>query len=92
MVVMEIRLRPELAELVKKDVERGPYATVEQFVDEAVSMMHERELWLAQNRAAISAKIEEGFAAAERGELMDADAARSALADRKKLHLGDEWK
>ena len=34
---MEIRLRPELEELIKQDVQRGPYETVDEFVEHAVS-------------------------------------------------------
>ena len=59
---MEIRLRPELAELIKQDVQRGPYESVDEFVEHAVSMLHEQEAWLAANRADIQTKIAEGCA------------------------------
>jgi predicted transcriptional regulator len=42
-------------------------------------MLHEQEVWLAQNRSEIAHKIEEGYAAAERGELLDPDEVRSKL-------------
>lgn len=58
---MEIRLRPELEELIRQDVQRGPYQTVDEFVEHAVSMLHEQETWLALHRAEIQAKIEEGL-------------------------------
>jgi Arc/MetJ-type ribon-helix-helix transcriptional regulator len=77
---MEIHLRPELADLIKQDVQRGPYQTVDEFVERAVSMLHEQEAWLAQNRAEIASKVEEGYAAADRGELVDSEDARSRLA------------
>jgi Arc/MetJ-type ribon-helix-helix transcriptional regulator len=76
---MEIRLRPELADLIKQDVQRGPYQTVDEFVECAVAMLHEQEAWLAQNRTEIAAKIDEGYAAAQRGELLDPGAVRSKL-------------
>ena len=76
---MEIRLRPELEELIKQDVQRGSYQTVDEFVERAVSMLHEQEVWLAENRAEIESKIDEGYAAAQRGELIEADAVRSRL-------------
>jgi len=41
---MEIRLRPELENLIKQDVERGPYQTVDEFVERAVSMLHEPQV------------------------------------------------
>jgi Arc/MetJ-type ribon-helix-helix transcriptional regulator len=82
---MEIRLRPKLAELIKQDVKRGSYQTVDEFVERAVSMLHEQEVWLAQNRAEIETEIGEGYAAAQRGELIDADAVRSRLAELKRV-------
>ena len=76
---MEIRLRPELAELIKEDVQRGCYQNVDEFVERAVSLLHEQEAWLAENRPAIATKIQEGYDAAERGELMNPDEARAKL-------------
>lgn len=81
---MEIHLRPELENLIKQDVQRGSYETVDEFVECAVSMLHEQEAWLAQNRAQIAAKIDQGYASAERGELIDGDEARSRLAALKR--------
>jgi len=81
---MEIRLRPELENLIKQDVERGPYQTVDEFVERAVSMLHEQEAWLAQNRSEIARKIEEGYAAAERGELLDPAEVRAKLDELKR--------
>ncbi len=80
---MEIRLRPELEQLVKQDVQRGPYETVDEFVEHAVSMLHEQEAWLAANRAAIQTKIAEGYASAQRGELVGSDELRSRLQELK---------
>jgi putative addiction module CopG family antidote len=81
---MEIRLRPELADLIKQDVQRGSYQNVDEFVERAVSMLHEQEAWLAQDREEIAAKIDEGYRAAQRGELLDAEAARSRLGELKR--------
>ncbi len=81
---MNIRLRPELEELIKQDVKRGPYQSVDEFVEHAVSMLHEQEAWLAEHSAEIAAKIELGYAAARRGELIDADQARSTLDEKKR--------
>jgi putative addiction module CopG family antidote len=86
---MEIRLRPELEELIKQDVQRGPYETVDEFVEQAVSMLHEQEAWLAANRADIQAKIGDGYAAAQRGELIDPDEVRSKLQQLKRARFGD---
>ncbi len=86
---MEIRLRPELADLIKQDVQRGAYASVDEFVEQAVSMLHEQEAWLSANRADIKAKVEEGYAAAQRGELLDPDAVRAKLVERKRARSAD---
>jgi putative addiction module CopG family antidote len=89
-MAMEIRLRPELEELIKQDVQRGPYETVDEFVEQAVSMLHEQEVWLAANRAEIQSKIGEGYAAAQRGELLDPDEVRSKLAQLKQKRSGNQ--
>jgi Arc/MetJ-type ribon-helix-helix transcriptional regulator len=85
---MEIHLKPELEELIKQDIQRGSYQTVGEFVERAVFMLHEQEAWLAENRVEIAAKIGEGYAAAQRGELVEADAVRSRLSDLKSTHSG----
>jgi putative addiction module CopG family antidote len=87
---MEIRLRPELEELIKQDVQRGPYETVDEFVEHAVSMLHEQEAWLAANRADIQTKIGEGYAAAQRGELVGPDEVRSRLREVKRSRSSDQ--
>jgi Arc/MetJ-type ribon-helix-helix transcriptional regulator len=76
---MEIHLKPELEELIKQDIQRGSYQNVDEFVEHAVSILHAQEIWLAENRPEIATKIDEGYAAAQRGELIDADAVRSRL-------------
>jgi len=81
---MEIRLRPELAALIKQDVQRGSYQSVDEFVERAVSMLHEQEAWLAENREDLASKISEGHAAAQRGELIDAGEVRSRLSEHKR--------
>ena len=84
---MNVRLRPELEELIKRDVERGIYRSVDEFVERAVSMLHEHESWLAANRAEIKTKIDEGYAAAKRGELIEGDEVRSRKDERKRRPL-----
>jgi len=79
---MTIRLTPELEALIQKDVERGRYQSADEFVAQAVQMLHEQEQWLAENRADVVAKIEHGFAQAERGELVDGDEAFQQLRQR----------
>lgn len=87
---MDIRLKPELEKLVEQDVQRGPYRTADEFVERAVVLLHEQESWLAEHAADISAKIGEGFAAAKRGELIDAERARAAMEEKKRAWLADK--
>jgi putative addiction module CopG family antidote len=87
---MDIRLKPELEKLVEQDVQRGPYQTADEFVERAVVLLHEQETWLAEHAAEIGAKISEGYAAAKRGELIDAERARSAMEEKKRAWLTDK--
>jgi len=80
---MTIHLKPELEALIQEDVERGPYQSADEFVAQAVQMLHEHEQWLADHRTEIAAKIEHGFAQAERGELIDSIEVRARLNKRK---------
>ena len=89
---MEIHLRPELKKLIEEDVQRGPYQNVDEFVERAVSLLHEQEAWLASHRSEIAAKIEAGYGAAQRGELIDADEVRRRLEDRKRALLDEHPK
>jgi antitoxin ParD1/3/4 len=87
---MKIQLRPELEQLIRQDVQRGPYQTVDEFVEHAVSLLHEQEAWLAKHGNEIRDKIEQGYAAAQRGELVDSDQVRSRLDERKRAWLSDK--
>ncbi|MGB2624907.1 MAG: hypothetical protein WA857_10430 [Candidatus Acidiferrum sp.] len=86
---MDIRLKPELEKLVEQDVQRGPYQTADEFVERAVVMLHEQETWLAEHAAEIEAKIQEGYAAAKRGELIDSEEVRLAMDQKKRTWLAD---
>jgi len=88
---MKIELRPELEAMIKKDVERGQYKSVDEFVEQAVAQLHEQEAWLAAQGSEIKARIE-GFAAAQRGELIDSDDIRSRLEERKRAWLVENRK
>ena len=81
---MEIRLRPELEALIRQDVQRGAYKTVDEYIEHAVSMLHEQEAWLAAHHAEIEKQIGEGYAAAQRGELLEPDEVRSKLNELKR--------
>lgn len=81
---MEIRLRPELEAVILEDVQSGAYQTVDEYVEQAISMLHEREAWLAAHRTEIESKISEGYTAAQRGELLEPEEVRSRLREVKR--------
>ena len=82
---MTIHLRPELEALIQQDVQRGAYHSADEFVERAVQMLHDQEQWLADNRDEIAAKIEAGYASAERGDLIDGEQVRTRMSERKQV-------
>ena len=88
-MLMKIHLRPELEEMIKQDVQRGPYQSVDEFVERAISLLHDQEAWLAERGSEIRAKIEQGYAAAQRGELIDSDRVRQTLDEKKRSWLAE---
>ena len=87
---MKIELKPELEALIRQDVERGGYKSVDEFVEQAVSLLHGQEAWLAEQGSEIRAKIEEGYAAAQRGELIGSGEVRSRLEEKKRAWLAEK--
>ncbi len=84
---MAIQLKPELEALIQEDVAQGPYRSADEFLEHAVHMLHDQENWLRENRAEIAAKIEQGFASAERGDLADAAQVRARMDEQKRAWL-----
>jgi antitoxin ParD1/3/4 len=89
---MKIELKPELEEMIKQDVQRGLYQSVDEFVERAIALLHEQETWLAAHGSEIRAKIEQGYEAAQRGELIDSGEARSRVDDKKRAWLNEKRK
>ena len=89
-MVVTIHLRPELEEMIKRDVQRGPYQTVDEFVEYAISLLHEQGAWLAGHGPEIRAKIERCYVAAQRGESVDSAQVRSRLDERKRAWLDEK--
>ena len=84
---MTIHLRAELEELIQQDIQRGPYQTVEEFVEHAVRLLHEQEVWFAFHRKEIAEKAEEGWNAATQGELVDDAQVKSNMRERKRAWI-----
>lgn len=81
---MTIQLKPELEALIRQDVLRGSYQSIDEFVERAVSQLHAQEEWLAAHRDEIRSKIEEGWQSAERGELSNEQDVQARMTARKK--------
>jgi antitoxin ParD1/3/4 len=70
---MEIHLSPELEELVDSEVRSGRYRSADEVVGEALLLLAQRGAGFAFRTDEMRAQIEEGWLAAERGELVDCD-------------------
>ena len=62
---MDMQSRPELEDLVRHDIECGPYRSVEH----AVSLLHAHASWVAEHRAEVKAQATDGPA----GEWIDVE-------------------
>lgn len=62
---MTIHLKPETEALIQEDVQRGQYSSADEFVEEAVRLLHEeQEAWARE----VHEKIERAYGQFERGE------------------------
>ncbi len=80
---MTIQIRPELEQLIQKDIEHGGYRSVEQFVERAIQLLHDEEHLLQESREAIHESIGEGLAQLDRGEGVSGDVSRARLQRKK---------
>jgi len=86
---MTIQLRPELEQLIQKDIQRGGYESVEQFVERAIQLLHDEERWLQEKKAAIHQAIGEGLAQLDLGEGVPGEVSHARLQE-KRLRAGIE--
>jgi Arc/MetJ-type ribon-helix-helix transcriptional regulator len=84
MFAMTIYLRAGLEELIQQDIQRGPYHTVEEFLEHAVRLLHEQEVWFASHRLKIAEQVEQGWNAATRGELAGDVQVKSNMQEKKR--------
>ena len=80
---MTINLKPELEQLIQKDIERGAYRSVEEFVERAVQMLHDDEDLLWESKDAIHQEIGRGLDELDRGEGIPGDVSRARLQEKK---------
>ena len=83
---MTLALKPEIEALINKRIESGAFATPEEVVECALELLSAQEHWLANNRDQIAADIQDGWDAAQRGELIDGDQVQLQMEAKKQ-----EW-
>jgi predicted transcriptional regulator len=82
---MIIELKPAQQKVLDRAVRSG--MSPEEVLDQAFAVLQEQyrhEDWMQADREAIAAQIEEGFAQAQHGELVDAEEAIQILQERRK--------
>jgi Arc/MetJ-type ribon-helix-helix transcriptional regulator len=85
-----IDLKPEQQRVIDLAVRSGAYRNPSEVLDRAFEIIREQldlEDWMLEQREAVAAHIETGFAQAERGELIDGDAAVEMLRQRRAERL-----
>ncbi len=80
---MPITLQPEHERMITEALRSGAYHDSNEVIQKALQLLHERDAWLVETRA----KIEQGYAAALRGELVGSEEVRARMETRKK-----EWR
>jgi Arc/MetJ-type ribon-helix-helix transcriptional regulator len=87
---MTIDLKPEQQRVIDLAVQSGAYQNPGEVLDQAFEIIREQldlEDWMLGQRKEVAAHIEAGFAQAERGELIDGDAAVEILRRRRAERL-----
>lgn len=79
---MTIAIKPEHERKIADKVKSGRYASADDVVAEALDVLDQVEKAERMWQAEIRDKIEEGWAQAERGEIVPADIAFARLRDR----------
>jgi predicted transcriptional regulator len=85
---MMIELKPEQQKVLDRAAQSG--MSPDELLDQAFAVIDEQQNngdWMLAERETVAAHVAEGFAQAERGELVDADEAARILHDRRAKRL-----
>jgi Arc/MetJ-type ribon-helix-helix transcriptional regulator len=88
--MVAIDLEPEQQRVIDLAVQSGAYQDPGEVLEQAFEIIREQlqlEDWMVEQRESVAAHIETGFAQAERGELIDGDAAVQMLRQKRALRL-----
>ena len=78
---MNIRLRAELEKLIEEDTSGADHTRASRNLWSALFLFYRSRKCGSRNRTEIGTKIEEGYAAAQRGRLLDSDSLRQLMDD-----------
>jgi predicted transcriptional regulator len=87
---MSIDFKPEQQRVIDLALRSGAYKDPGEVLDQAFEIIREQlalEDWMLEHCDAVATHIEPGFAQAERGELIDGDAAIEMLRQRRTERL-----
>jgi predicted transcriptional regulator len=87
---MTVNLNPEQQRRIQDLIDSGLHVDAQNAVDRALELLFARYDDFVKSRGDIVAMIEEGFAEAERGELIDGDVVRAEMAAMKKAWLAEK--
>ena len=87
---MAIIIRPEIEALIRQDVARGTYLSVDDFEEQADQRLHEEEALRANECGAIHEKIERALAQFDRGEYLSEEQSRAELQKHKAAWLAEQ--
>jgi len=90
---MTIDLKPEQERVIDLAVRSGAYRSPAEVVDQAFEIIRDQldlEDWMIGNREAVAAHIEKSYSQAERGELIDGEAAIEMLRKRRAERMNRE--
>jgi predicted transcriptional regulator len=85
---MTLELKPEQQEVLERAARAG--MSQDDVLDQAFAVIREQFLsedWMLAEREAVAAHVAEGFAQAERGELLDSDEAVRSLKARRSQRI-----
>ena len=70
---VNVHLTPELEQLVQSRVKSGRYGSASEVIREALLLLEQRDEDSVARKGEIRTQIDEGWAAAKRGDLVDGD-------------------
>jgi Arc/MetJ-type ribon-helix-helix transcriptional regulator len=92
-MTVTIDLKPEQQRVIDLAVRCGVYQNPGEVLDQAFEIIREQldlEDWMLEERESVAAHIKTGFTQAERGELIDGDAAVEMLRQRRAERLNPQ--